>query len=174
MKNDCEECGIGIDLEDQEMALVGSDVVGLFPAMKSANSGRIIRKRMEKGHLKVKGFRYKNGLRYIAMNRQFTSELDEIEYMLPKRKKSKGVTPGMTGEKVGTERDDLDDQWCYPKAEEFLSDEEKVKIRARVAEIGVRVLFEHFVYRWGGELFQQTSGGPIGCRVTMAVARIVM
>ena len=49
-----------------------------------------------------------------------------------------------------------------------------MKIRARVAEIGVRVLFEHFVYRWGGELYQQKSGGPIGCRVTIAVARIVM
>ena len=47
-------------------------------------------------------------------------------------------------------------------------------IKARVAEIGVRVLFENFTYRWGGETYKQSSGGPIGCRVTMAVSRLVM
>ena len=60
------------------------------------------------------------------MNRQYTSELEEIEYMLPKRRKRQGVTPGMIGEKVGTERDNLDEQWRYPKTEEQLTEKEKI------------------------------------------------
>ena len=48
------------------------------------------------------------------------------------------------------------------------------EIHTRVAEIGVRFLFENFPYKFGGETYQQSSGGPIGARVTMAAARIVM
>ena len=51
---------------------------------------------------------------------------------------------------------------------------ERRQIIARTAEIGVRAIFENFTYRWGGEIYKQSGGGPIGCRVTMAVARIVM
>ena len=41
-------------------------------------------------------------------------------------------------------------------------------------EIGVRTCFEHHVYQFGGRYYLQKSGGPIGMRVTMAAARIVM
>ena len=47
-------------------------------------------------------------------------------------------------------------------------------IVARVAEIGTRVIFENFTYQFGEDIFLQMSGGPIGARVTMAAARIVM
>ena len=60
---------------------------------------------------KVKGFIFKKGLLCIAMNSQYTSELEEKKYMFPKRGKRQGVTPGMTGENIGTERDQRDDQW---------------------------------------------------------------
>ena len=142
--------------------------------MKSANSGRIVRKRFEKGYMEVEGFEYNRGLRYISMNREYTSELEELEYMLPKRRKKQGVTPGMTGANIRAQEDDPEAQWRFPKKEEMLTELEKRKIRARVAEIGVRVLFENFTYRWGGDTYKQSSGGPIGCRVTMAVSRLVM
>ena len=43
-----------------------------------------------------------------------------------------------------------------------------------VAEIGTRALFENFCYRFGGESYHQQLGGPIGARVTMCAARMVM
>ena len=38
----------------------------------------------------------------------------------------------------------------------------------------MRVIFENFNYKFGGNTYQQASGGPIGARVTMAAARLVM
>ena len=39
MKLECDECGDGIEEGELEMCILGLDVVGLFPAMKSKNSG---------------------------------------------------------------------------------------------------------------------------------------
>ena len=47
-------------------------------------------------------------------------------------------------------------------------------LRARMAETGVRVLWTNFCYEFGGEIFLQMEGGPIGSRVTMASSRLVM
>ena len=43
-----------------------------------------------------------------------------------------------------------------------------------MAEIGVRVIFENFIYKFGEKMYRQGSGGPIGARVTMAASRLVM
>jgi hypothetical protein len=45
---------------------------------------------------------------------------------------------------------------------------------SRMAEIGVRVVWDNFTYSFGGNTYLQKSGGPIGARLTMATARIVM
>ena len=45
---------------------------------------------------------------------------------------------------------------------------------ARVCEIGVRTIFQNFIYSFGGHNFIQMLGGPIGARVTMAAAKLVM
>ena len=80
----------------------------------------------------------------------------------------------MAGSTIRAKEDDPEAQWCFPKKEDDLTAIENRNIIARTAEIGVRVIFENFTYRWGGDTYRQSSGGPIGCRVTMAVARIVM
>ena len=41
-------------------------------------------------------------------------------------------------------------------------------------ERAVIFFFNHFTYTFGGEIYLQTSGGPIGARLTMVVARLVM
>ena len=49
MEKDCEECGEGLYWEDQEICLLGLDVVALFPSLKSENTGRIIRQHQDRG-----------------------------------------------------------------------------------------------------------------------------
>ena len=61
LKEDCDECGPGIYDEDKESYVIGSDVVALFPSIKSVTSGRIIRKRVERSTLQFPGFNYKQG-----------------------------------------------------------------------------------------------------------------
>ena len=41
MGKDCEECGEGIGEEELHQTLLGLDVVGLFPAIQSATTGKI-------------------------------------------------------------------------------------------------------------------------------------
>ena len=43
-----------------------------------------------------------------------------------------------------------------------------------MTEIGVRALFENFVYSFGGKNYLQLTRGPTGARVTMCAAAIVM
>ena len=68
------------------------------------------------------------------------------------------------------ERDEI--RWEFPERE--ASEKEKVNLMAACLEIGVRTCFENHVYQFGGRLFLQAKGGPIGMRVTMAAARVVM
>ena len=43
LKNNCSHCGPGIEPEEPEYSLIGSDVKALFPSIKSANTGKSIR-----------------------------------------------------------------------------------------------------------------------------------
>jgi hypothetical protein len=65
-----------------------------------------------------------------------------------------------------------DDDWVYPPFTPTLK--ETRLIQGHVAEIGVRTLFDNFAYQFGGTAFHQQHGGPIGARVTMCAARMVM
>ena len=48
------------------------------------------------------------------------------------------------------------------------------KVKEANPEFETRFLFQNFTSQFGGKTFLQMSGGPIGARVTMAAARIVM
>ena len=63
--------------------------------------------------------------------------------------------------------------WHFPEGVE-LSDHEKRKVVAEVVAIGVRTMFATHVYNFGGRVFHQKVGGPIGLQSTGAIARVVM
>ena len=48
------------------------------------------------------------------------------------------------------------------------------KIISKVVQIAVNTLFSTFVYTFGGKLFLQLSGAPIGTRVACAAANLLM
>ena len=78
----------------------------------------------------------------------------------------------MKNKDLNSKKEKLEDTLCFPMC--LPTEEQEKEILARVAEIGLRTIFENFCYAFGGEKYQQSSGGPIGARVTMAAARIVM
>ena len=169
---DCVECGGEWVKEDYEICLIGNDVKALFPNIKSATTGKCVREEVERSPLEIEGFNYKYGLRYIAMNKKYTGNLAPIQHLLPWKKKSPGVAAGMKSRFINSKKNEEEVQWCYPRAQPTRL--EKKMIVARVAEIGTRCIFENFTYQFGEDIFLQNSGGPIGARVTMAAARIVM
>ena len=48
------------------------------------------------------------------------------------------------------------------------------RMTALSLEIGIQTSFSLHTFTFGGKLYQQLRGGPIGARLTMAVARIVI
>ena len=172
LKMDCADCGVEWVAEDYEISILGNDVKALFPNIQSVSTGKTVREEVERSPLEIEGFDYKLGLRYIAMNKKYTGNLKPIAHLLPWKKTSQGVTAGMKSKFVNSKKDLEEMQWNFPKAQP--NRKEKRMIVARVAEIGTRVVFENFSYQFGEDIFVQSSGGPIGARVTMAAARIVM
>ena len=63
-------------------------------------------------------------------------------------------------------------QWDFP--EEKPNQEQIKLIAAIVAEIAIKALFKNFCYYFGGKLYLQSDGGPIGVRATGAAAQLVM
>ena len=58
-------------------------MVGLFPAMESANTGRIVRKKLIKSTMEIDGFPWKFVARYIAMNKHIIGDLEKIKKFIP-------------------------------------------------------------------------------------------
>ena len=55
-----------------------------------------------------------------------------------------------------------------------LTPRERKLIVAEVIRISTEVLFKNHLYTFGGKVFKQKEGGPIGLRGTCAVARLTM
>ena len=95
------------------------------------------------------------------------NELDSVRKYLPV-KKSNIVRPPS----IGTI--DLENKFRWPQFVDYIGEDEKRLLMGLAIEIGVVFFFNNFTYTFANEIFMQMFGGPIGARLTMAVARLVM
>ena len=163
------------DLEEMpEIVMIGADVKALFPSIMSRRTGRIVRKALLRSRLKFKGINYKAAAMYVRFEMDhFEIRALGLEKIVPRRRHHKGAEPRIPGREAlsgDPEKDEI--RWEFPKRE--ATEKEKINLMAACLEIGVRTCFENHVYQFGGRNYLQKSGGPIGMRVTMAAARIVM
>ena len=158
--------------EDYSLCIIGNDVISLFPSLDSITTGKIVREEVARSTMKIEGFNTRLGLRYIAMNEEYTSDLGPLRRLLPTRMTKPGVKPTMKCKWVNNKEVLDDEDWVYPPLTPTAA---QIRlITGHVAEIGTRTLFENFVYQFGGVAYHQQQGGPIGARVTMCAARMVM
>ena len=108
---------------------------------------------------------------YIAINKHLTGSLGNFWKILPYRRKVGGTAPGMMSQAMQGKKD-MEEQWVF-KCKEVTRDQ-LMEIVGRCLEISMRTVFENFSYMFGGKTFLQREGGPIGNRLTMACARVVM
>ena len=92
--------------------------------------------------------------------------------LLPVRMIKPGVKPGMKSKWVNHKEILADEDWVYPQITP--TEKQRRLVIGHVGEIGTRAIFENFYYRFGGTAYHQQAGGPIGARVTMFTARMVM
>ena len=168
MRTDCIECGPKLE-NRQEYSVLGSDVKALFPSITSENTGKIIREKVENSRVQFEGFCWKKGLAYISMNKGLTTELEELEEILPTRKS--GLTKELLMSAITT-------SWVPESKFEYKTreptEQEQKKIIGRVVEIATRTLFENKVYKFANKVYKQETGGSIGDRWTGAAAELVM
>ena len=172
LKETCTECGPGISDEEQQICHIAVDVVALFPSITSERTGRIVRERSMKSDMKIVEFDWMEGARYIAISPHLTGPLGKLKRLIPVKRKVGGVKPGITSKDVNKKKSSIEVQWYFPT--KIASKEQIREIASRCAEIAVRTLFEKFTYNFGGKTYLQSKGGPIGARITMACARLVM
>ena len=94
-------------------------------------------------------------------------ELDPILPYLPVRKKNVGRPPS-----IGTI--DVESRFHWPQIIEYVGTDAKKLLMGLAMEVAVVFFFNNFTYTFANEIFLQMFGGPIGARLTMAVARLVM
>ena len=175
IKKEWEEKTKTGEIEDMpEIVMVGADVKALFPSIKSRRTGRIVREAVLRSRLQFKGINYRTAALYVRLGMDhFEIRTLGLEKIVPKRKYHTGAEPSVTGREAlsgDPEKDEL--RWDFPSREP--TEKEKIYLMAACLEIGVRTCFEHHVYQFGGRYYLQKSGGPIGMRITMAAARLVM
>ena len=78
----------------------------------------------------------------------------------------------MTGDEALKKVEEHEERFLHPNIE--LTKDEEINMFATALEIAVKFMFKHHVYSFGGKTYCQTDSGPIGLRITMAVARLVM
>ena len=162
--------------------LLGSDVKCLFPSLSKERTAKAVKNQARKIPIQWTNIDTKWLTLYIHLNRELSSDLSKIEHLLPyKRKDKKGVEPGMSS--VECMQRHLSDTyeingktfkstWIWPLREP--TNGELRELMATFLEIAVKFFFDHFVYKFGGQDILQCFGGPIGARLTMCIARLVM
>ena len=163
------------DIQDFErnMVVIGSDVEALYPSLDIEDCTRIIEEEVERTKIKWEDLDYVEGTRLIVLNRSaLYCRGHQLSRVLPVRRKRTGVRPGVTGKgPLGPERGDTE-QWVWPRVK--LTEEERTMVIAEVVKILAEVMFQNHLYTFGGQVYRQKRGGPIGLRGTCALARLTM
>ena len=166
--------------------MVGSlDVRALYPSLDQEGSARAVADLIMRTPTKVAGIDWRSAQVFIASNMDHHELLREgIESMVPKRKNRGGKRPGKTTPELSMKKLAPGDAEPAKKSKQSLwedtdpyntlSDLDKTRLLATVMLIATRLVFKFHIYRFGGEVFRQLRGGPIGLRFTSIVARIVM
>ena len=155
------------------VTITGADAKALYPSLKGRHTARVVRDAALKTKLRVEGMNWQEVARYVAMGYDpFEKRALGLERILPKRRFHKGAKPGVTGKEPLSKAKGDEVRWVFPVRE--ATEDEKRKLLAAALEIGVRAAFSTHLYQFGGQIYHQKDGGPIGTRLAGAAARVVM
>ena len=162
---------IGEDLGD--VMILGCDAVSLFPNLKKEETARELFKEVVSSQVEVKGVSWKEMSRYIAINSTVEEQEEwQVADYVAKRRHTKGPVPGMTSKDVMREEKDCGLQWRLVSEEP--GDETKRRMLGACLAIAVKYVFSSHLYTFGGKVMRQEDGGPIGLRLTCALAKLRM
>ena len=159
------------------VVMVATDVVALFPSLDIEETSRICGQMAEWSDLEIEGVDYTEMLLYIRLNQEHAGDLGYLANFLPVRRSKGGTGPTMRNTQIKGpwHQEELEKEkllWIHK------SPPRNVRIRRKIlgtaVRIGVRLLFTTFAYTFGGKVYKQLAGAPIGTRVACAAANLVM
>ena len=157
---------------EQNMVLVGSDVVNLFPSLEVEDVVVKMREAVLKSNIEWEEIDYREGVRYLALNwDKQTCMRSSLRRVLPVRRGKRGTRPGVKGAGPRGKLKGDQEQWIFMDV--ILEEWEKREIVAEIVSMATRAMFRNHFYKFGGKMYRQASGGPIGLRGTCAVARVL-
>ena len=113
------------------------------------------------------------GARYLALNwSEEQVRASSLRRVIPRRRSKNGTRPGIRGEGPRGRETGDQEQWIFSNV--VFTKEEEEQLIIEVLKIAVRALFTKHFYTFGGRVFKQSKGGPIGLRATCAIARAIM
>ena len=159
--------------QNEELVLIGADVAQLFPSLEATHSSKLINQALQETKVKFDGINYVEVAVYLAMElTEWQARAAKIHHLLPQRKFKKGQKPKVTGTNAMAAEPKNTDFWIFPKRQ--FSPEEQSLLLGKALEVAVKTLFTTHLYQFGGRIYRQISGSPIGTRFSMSTSRVVM
>ena len=162
------------DFLEEDLVIIGGDVCALYPSSTARLAGEAARTAILESEVTFDGIDYRELGKYVAMN---SSEYEVFQAglrrVVPVRAKRRGTKPGVRGAGVlGPHKHKNDEMWKFSHFEP--TKEEKKKLLAKGVEIAVKMMYNSHLYTFGGKVYKQRSGAPIGLRGSGASLRIIM
>ena len=153
----------------EDLILIGTDVKSLFPSLSAERTGKAVRAQFEKTKVVWENIDWRLLTLYVKLHEYYwkEDELKPIQAYLPIRKNNIGRPPS-----IGTI--DVEHRFSWPQIVDYIGKDAKRLLMGLAMEVAVVFFFNNFTYTFANEIFLQMFGGPIGARLTMAVARLVM
>ena len=158
-----------------QQLVIGSDVTALFRSLSAERTAQAVRNQVRKSKIKWENVDDEWMRLYVHLNRDLCSDISSIKHLLPWKKKGrKGQEAGMGSTECRQRYITPGEKSCWDWPREKPTSKEKVELIGAMLEISIMFFFKNFIYNFGGVDYLQGSGGPIGARLTMCVARIVL
>ena len=148
--------------EEKKKAIVLSmDVKSLYPSITNAVAKKSIEDIIMNTDLGILNINWWEAVKYVFV----TVSQQEIS--------DKGLSKVIPS-RVNCLQNNEDDDEKWKRAPRLSNDEEKKKILALVLAALVDFVMSNHVYKVGDTIYLQTDGGPMGLKLTGAIARMVM
>ena len=169
--------------------MFSGDVEALYPSLDKETCSWAAGRTVARNWNRIKGANLDHDL--IGLASANTVEIREhmkekgISSLMPARKFSKGKRPGEFTEELtqmadcrkATNVEDLGESWTIPTAskwklrqDSYTNEQEKAIMEVYIAHVARTVMSCH-MYKIGGKVKLQRTGGPAGLRVTGTLAR---
>ena len=161
----------GVQHADKDLFVGSLDAEALYPSLNTKLCGKECGRLVAESGLDIEGVDWRWATLYIALNcSQNEINRERLSRYCPRRKYKYGPRPGITT--CGDP--DACDKWVWHQDPTRMPPQEQQKVIAKLIEILVITTFETHVYAWGGRIYRQTRGGPIGVRASGTVAKVAM